>query len=174
VCQCFPPDTWKNLCLHVHHSLSLLGNGSLNTFPRHWRVVECVVFYAIRVVSKESRRLVLPRTSCFLRYPFQFSLFSSIFFIQWENSEFCLYISVSYSVFLCQPSQILRISFKLPVLSPSPQSPQSSVQDHITTCHDFAIRQQCVFSRPRVLQCDHVIMNVIRWAKVKIPLCLLT
>jgi hypothetical protein len=34
--------------------LPLLGNG--------------YVFYAVRVVSKESRRLVLPRTSCFLFY----------------------------------------------------------------------------------------------------------
>jgi hypothetical protein len=35
----------------VKFPLSLLGN--------------CYVFYAVHVVSKESRRLVLPRTSCF-------------------------------------------------------------------------------------------------------------
>jgi hypothetical protein len=44
--------------------LSLLGNNSVKTFPRQGRIVGRVVFYAIRVVSKESRRLVLPRTSC--------------------------------------------------------------------------------------------------------------
>jgi hypothetical protein len=44
-------------------SLSLQGNGSVNTFPPQRRIVG-VVFYAVRVVSKESRRSVLPRT-CF-------------------------------------------------------------------------------------------------------------
>jgi hypothetical protein len=42
VCLCIPP--------------SLLGNNSVNTFPRQWRIGG-VVFYAVRVVSKESRRL---------------------------------------------------------------------------------------------------------------------
>jgi hypothetical protein len=49
VCLCIP--------------LSLLGNGSVNTFPRQTGIVGGVVFYKIGVVSKESRRLVLPRTS---------------------------------------------------------------------------------------------------------------
>jgi hypothetical protein len=44
-------------------SLSLLRNSSVKTSPRQRRIVGGVVFYAIRVVSKESRRLVLPRTS---------------------------------------------------------------------------------------------------------------
>jgi hypothetical protein len=52
VCLCIP--------------LSLLGNGSINTFPRQRGIVGGIVFYAVRVVSKESRRLVLPRTSCCL------------------------------------------------------------------------------------------------------------
>jgi hypothetical protein len=43
-CVCF--------CLSVYRPLSLLGNG--------------YVFYAVRVVSKESRRLDLHRTSCLL------------------------------------------------------------------------------------------------------------
>jgi hypothetical protein len=43
-------------------SLSLLGNGSVSTIPRQRRIVGGVCFYAVRVVSKESRRLVLPRT----------------------------------------------------------------------------------------------------------------
>jgi hypothetical protein len=44
--------------------LSLLGNGSLNTFPQKRRIVGRVVFYVVHVISKESGRLVLPRTSC--------------------------------------------------------------------------------------------------------------
>jgi hypothetical protein len=43
--------------------LSLLGNGLLNTFSRQRGIVGGVAFYAISVVSEESRRLVLPRIS---------------------------------------------------------------------------------------------------------------
>jgi hypothetical protein len=50
---------WNYLCI----LLSLLGNNSVKTFPRQRRIVGGIVFYAIRVVSKESRLLVLPRTS---------------------------------------------------------------------------------------------------------------
>jgi hypothetical protein len=32
------------------------------TFPLEVRIVRGVVFYAVRVLSKENRRLVLPRT----------------------------------------------------------------------------------------------------------------
>jgi hypothetical protein len=43
------------------HPLSLLGNGSVNTFPRQGGIVGGVVSYAVRVVSKESsNRLVFP------------------------------------------------------------------------------------------------------------------
>jgi hypothetical protein len=42
--------------------LSLLGKGSVNTFPRQ-RTVERIVFYAVRIVSKESRRLVLSNSA---------------------------------------------------------------------------------------------------------------
>jgi hypothetical protein len=41
----------------------LLGNGSVKTFPQQRRLVGSVVLYAVHVVSKESRRLVLPGTS---------------------------------------------------------------------------------------------------------------
>jgi hypothetical protein len=51
---------WVRLCI----PLSLIGNGSVNTFSRQRRVVGGVVFYEVLVVSKESRWLVLPRTSC--------------------------------------------------------------------------------------------------------------
>jgi hypothetical protein len=53
---------WVCLCI----PLSLLSNGSVNTFPQQRKIVGGVVFYAARVLSKESRRLVLTRTSCLL------------------------------------------------------------------------------------------------------------
>jgi hypothetical protein len=37
----------------------LLGNSSLNAFPLHRNIVGCIGLCAVRVVSKESRRLVL-------------------------------------------------------------------------------------------------------------------
>jgi hypothetical protein len=55
------------VCVHVCASLiSLLGNDSVNTYPRQRRIVGGVVFYAVHVVSKESRRLVILRISCYL------------------------------------------------------------------------------------------------------------
>jgi hypothetical protein len=46
--------------------LSLLDNNSVNMFPHQRRIVRGVVFYAILVVSKESRRVVLLVTSYIL------------------------------------------------------------------------------------------------------------
>jgi hypothetical protein len=46
--------------------LSLLGNNSVKTFLRQRKIVGGVVFNAVHVVSKESMRVVLPRTSCFI------------------------------------------------------------------------------------------------------------
>jgi hypothetical protein len=39
-----------------------LGNNSVKTFPRQRIIVGCFVFYAVRVLSKESRGLFCPRT----------------------------------------------------------------------------------------------------------------
>jgi hypothetical protein len=50
-------------CVYVYPSLSLLGNGSVKV-PLSL-LVNGYGFYAVRVVSKESRALVLLRTSCF-------------------------------------------------------------------------------------------------------------
>jgi hypothetical protein len=48
-------------------SLPLLGNNSVKRFPRQDRIVGGVVLCAASVVSKQSRRLLLPRTSfCFI------------------------------------------------------------------------------------------------------------
>jgi hypothetical protein len=52
----------RNVSVRLCIPLSLLGNNSVKTFQR--QIVEGVVFYAVRAVWKESRRLVLPRTSC--------------------------------------------------------------------------------------------------------------
>jgi hypothetical protein len=54
-----PSLSKESLCV----GLSLLGNGSVNTWQQR-RIVGGVVFHAFRLVSKENRRLVLPRTSC--------------------------------------------------------------------------------------------------------------
>jgi hypothetical protein len=56
VCMCL------RVCLSI--PLSLLRNNSVKTFPWQRRIVG-VVFCAVRVLSKESRQLVLPRTFCF-------------------------------------------------------------------------------------------------------------
>jgi hypothetical protein len=50
-------------CLCVSPPPSLLGNGSVKV--SFSLLANGYVFYAVHVVSKESRRLVLPRTSCF-------------------------------------------------------------------------------------------------------------
>jgi hypothetical protein len=53
-------------CLRVCLSppITLLGNSSVKTLPLQRRIVGGVVFHVARVVSKESKRLLLPRTSC--------------------------------------------------------------------------------------------------------------
>jgi hypothetical protein len=72
---------WVCLCI----PLSLLGKNSVKTFPRQRRIVGGVVFYAVHDISKESRRLVLRRTSCSRK-----SSFSEIFLgrhARWFHSE---------------------------------------------------------------------------------------
>jgi hypothetical protein len=51
---------WVCLCIPV----SLLGKESVKMFLLQRRIFGDVFFYEVRVVIKESRRLVLPRTSC--------------------------------------------------------------------------------------------------------------
>jgi hypothetical protein len=53
------------LCVCLRILLSFLGNNSVETFPRQQRIFGKFVFYAVRIISKESRRPVLPRISCF-------------------------------------------------------------------------------------------------------------
>jgi hypothetical protein len=83
---------WVCLCIPV----SFLDNSSVKTFLLQRRIVGGVVFYAARVVSKESRRLVLPRTSCFIIWHFNICItsllierscekLSHIILHSWEN-----------------------------------------------------------------------------------------
>jgi hypothetical protein len=60
----------ESVCLYVY-LLSLLGNGSVKTLPRrrmhtNKKIVGRVVFYEIRVATKESGLIILPRTSCYI------------------------------------------------------------------------------------------------------------
>jgi hypothetical protein len=48
--------------------LSLLGNGSVNTFPWRRRIVGSIVLCAVCAVSKEGRLVVLLRTSCYFMH----------------------------------------------------------------------------------------------------------
>jgi energy-converting hydrogenase Eha subunit C len=78
VCLCIPPlSLLGNGSVKV--SLSLLGNGSVKipTSCVYYEITLlsvclcqhiCFVFYAVRVVSKDSRRLVPLRTSCYFTY----------------------------------------------------------------------------------------------------------
>jgi hypothetical protein len=54
-------DACVSGCLLI--PLSLLGNSQVKTFPRQRRIVGGVILYAVHVISKESRQLVVPRTS---------------------------------------------------------------------------------------------------------------
>jgi hypothetical protein len=56
----YQKSLWVCLCV----SLSLLCNNSVKTSPRQRRILGDLICYAVHVVSKESRPLVLLRTSC--------------------------------------------------------------------------------------------------------------
>jgi hypothetical protein len=58
------------ICLLI--LLSLLAKNSVRTLPLQRRIIEGVVFCAAHISSKEIRRLILPRTSCFIRFYFIF------------------------------------------------------------------------------------------------------
>jgi hypothetical protein len=53
----------QSVCLRI--PIPLQGNGSVNTFPRRWKIVG-VVFYAVRVGSNEITWLFLPRNPLFV------------------------------------------------------------------------------------------------------------
>jgi hypothetical protein len=55
----------RGICVLCVYAPVLLGNGLAYTFLWQWGIVGGVIFYAVCFVWKESRWLVLPRTSCF-------------------------------------------------------------------------------------------------------------
>jgi hypothetical protein len=59
----------SNLCVYSHVYVSLIAtivhNGTINALPRQRKIVGCVIFYVVRVISKKSVRSVL--TSSYLR-----------------------------------------------------------------------------------------------------------
>jgi hypothetical protein len=57
------PESIKGESVSLCMPLLLLGNGSVD-MSRQRRIGGGVVFYAVHLVSKENRRLVLTRTSC--------------------------------------------------------------------------------------------------------------
>jgi hypothetical protein len=61
VCVISIQTLWVSLCM----PLLLLGKSSGNMFPQQWRTVGGIIFSVVHVISKESKQLVLPRTSCF-------------------------------------------------------------------------------------------------------------
>jgi hypothetical protein len=106
-------------------SLSLLGNGSVNAFSRERKRVGNVVFYAVHVVSKESRRLVLTTTSC-IRY---MSLFYVIYSISVSFS--CNLIcsdQLFYNAPLCLLCFPLVMSYDSKVLRPKTSSSSKCVR----------------------------------------------
>jgi hypothetical protein len=54
----------ESLCVCLCIALQFLGKKSVKTFQRQRRIVGGDVFCEFHVVLKESRRIVLPRTSC--------------------------------------------------------------------------------------------------------------
>jgi hypothetical protein len=78
---------WVCLCI----PLSLLGNNSVKAFPLQRRIVG-VVFYDVRVVSKESRKLVLLRTSFWwiqwnIKFELRVSQREILFMLFWKHAD---------------------------------------------------------------------------------------
>jgi hypothetical protein len=116
------------VCVHVYvYTLLLLGSGSVKHYRGNaykcssWRIVGHIVFFAVRIISKESRRLVLPRTSCLIL----------IFFLEVQRGSRCLAVSAavkftcilhfqylfqynsvdSWSMQVVSPREIFRLKF---------------------------------------------------------------
>jgi hypothetical protein len=89
VCVLSKESQWVYLCI-LH---SLLGNKSVKTLPRQQRVVGGVVFYAIRVESKN--RLVLHRNS---RYSFILPSLSLYFYVIKVKLLYILHVYVLFII----------------------------------------------------------------------------
>jgi hypothetical protein len=86
---------WICLCI----PLSLLSNEVVNTFPRQRRIAADVVSFAVHVVSKESMRLVLHRSSCLPIYTWvsKYFLFK---FSDWDCVHFLIVMRAICSAYL--------------------------------------------------------------------------
>jgi hypothetical protein len=69
------PFRIKGAYVGLYVLLSLLGNGSVNIFRRKQRIIGGVVFCVVRVVSKDSRRLILPRTYCLNYFKYSINMY---------------------------------------------------------------------------------------------------
>jgi hypothetical protein len=107
--------------LWISVPLSLLGNNSVKRFPRRRKIVRGAFFYAVSVISKESRHLVLPRTSCL--FSSVCWLFLCFFFIEQfyvchicpASIYFSTYIPFAYQCFFIFTLFFLLVS----LISPS-------------------------------------------------------
>jgi hypothetical protein len=63
-----PISLCVNTCIIARQRVCKIVTEAMNIHAKNRRFYESVVFYTICVVSKENKRLVLPRTSCF-SYP---------------------------------------------------------------------------------------------------------
>jgi hypothetical protein len=89
------------VCLSVCVSpLPLLDNSYVNTLPRQRRNVGGGVFYKVYVVSNESRRLVLPITSC-CRHVIQFIYCAQHLFL--SNRTICSVLETPNWRFILRP-----------------------------------------------------------------------
>jgi hypothetical protein len=81
---------WVSLCIPA----SFLCHNSVNTFPQQREIFGDIVFYAVRVVSKETWRLVLTRTSglLYILSP-NFRLYIFIFF-SFFDSNACVKVKI--------------------------------------------------------------------------------
>jgi hypothetical protein len=85
-----------NRCMYMHPRVSLLRNGSVDTFPRQRRSVEGFFFCAVHVVLIENMRLVLARTFCLaLAFP---RIFRQISFLALVSGNFTSSHYVKYRV----------------------------------------------------------------------------
>jgi hypothetical protein len=82
--------------------LSLLRNNSVNTLP--WqRIIVGGVFYAVHVASKENRRLILPRTSCFIHSRWTLNVTPQAHeFANFVRTKFPLFIRIPLPEVLCE------------------------------------------------------------------------
>jgi hypothetical protein len=126
---------WVCVCIH----LPLLDNNSVKTFPPHRRAVGGVVFYAVRVLSKESRRLVLPRTSfCKVWYTINHEPRSAKHVLFYYTVIWCHHFALLFSKSILITSTFFVSNKKFIVFKP-PMSQQRGKQYHWAAMIDISL-----------------------------------